>query len=70
LAIANLKTFIRALIAMVAPAMASTCLHLIHEIAGTLKESKKDERPHIAAFPFGASFCLLAVRAHFPIVEM
>jgi hypothetical protein len=30
----------------------------------------KDERPHVAAFPFGASFGLLAFRAHFPIVEM
>lgn len=30
----------------------------------------KDERPHVAAFPFGASFCLLASRAHFPIDEM
>jgi hypothetical protein len=33
-------------------------------------ESEKDERPHVAAFPFGASFCLLASRAHFPIDEM
>jgi hypothetical protein len=27
------------------------------------------ERPHIAAFPFGASFCLLADRAHIPSIE-
>jgi hypothetical protein len=32
-----------------------------------VKHPQKDERPHIAAFPFGASFSLLASRAHIPI---
>jgi hypothetical protein len=33
----------------------------------SIKLPQKDERPHIAAFPFGASFSLLAFRAHIPI---
>ena len=31
------------------------------------RQKHKDKRPHIAAFPFGASFSLLAFRAHIPI---
>jgi hypothetical protein len=40
-------------------------LHDIHLAYET--QPQEDERPHIAAFPFGASFSLLAFRAHIPI---
>jgi hypothetical protein len=32
------------------------------------READKREKPHLAASRFGASFCLLASRAHIPVL--
>ena len=44
--------------------LTNTCIVILQQ-ESTLNH--KDERPHVAAFPFGASFSLLAFRAHIPI---